>query len=241
MKKKYMYISDFAIKRLKELDLVIIKKNFIEINDASQKIIDIDLIEEIKNIPDLVDENQKIVNKLNPDETKEMISTFTEKLLKKKLSDFLYEPKNAKELIVFSISLLLKEIYEENHEDLIIEDISGFNPIYHKKKCDLIIVKKFLKKYKLILKRFILYEEISFINEVETRNKVISKKDKKNMVENYNSMLKLCENYNYELKNLTLSIPDFKRFDKETWDNRKNKTIEKFCKRIRRRIKSNNF
>jgi len=31
------------------------------------------------------------------------------------------------------------------------------------------------------------------------------------MVENYNSMLKLCENYNYELKNLTLSIPDFKR------------------------------
>jgi len=26
MKKKYMYISDFAIKRLKELDLVIIKK-----------------------------------------------------------------------------------------------------------------------------------------------------------------------------------------------------------------------
>jgi len=48
MKKKYMYISDFAIKRLKELDLVIIKKNFIEINDASQKIIDIDLIEELK-------------------------------------------------------------------------------------------------------------------------------------------------------------------------------------------------
>jgi len=40
--------------------------------------------------------NQKIVNKLNPDETKEMISTFTEKLLKKKLSDFLYEPKKCK-------------------------------------------------------------------------------------------------------------------------------------------------
>jgi len=42
-----------------------------------------------------------------------MISTFTEKLLKKKLSDFLYEPKNAKELIVFSISLLLKKFMKK--------------------------------------------------------------------------------------------------------------------------------
>lgn len=198
---KYIYISDFLSKKLKENNVDLIKNYFLEIDDTENlKLIQIEANKTFNNLPKLKFSDDEINTFLDDiRENEEAIEIFSNKILKKDLSEFIKKPNSVDELIIFAISSTLSEIYEENKEDLIVEDISGFEPIYQKKKCDLIISREFLNKYLIIIKRVVLFEELSFVKDFETRTDSLTKNELKEAKRAYDSILRLIEEFRISL------------------------------------------
>ena len=209
MVKKYIYLSDFLSKRLKNQKITLLKNNFLEITDKKTfDIIKLEVDKSMVNIPKLLLEDKFFNNFLQEHrDNKEIIADFSKDILKIDFNDFIKKPENIDELIVFTIALTLNDIYEENQEDLIVTDISRFEPFYQKKKCDLLISNAFLEKYLIILKRVILYEELSFIKNFETKTENLSKADLKNARDTYDSIIRLIEEVRINIESMNLDFP----------------------------------
>jgi len=210
---KYIYISDFLSKRLKKKNnILLLKKYFIEVKDSETlDLLKLEVDKTLEDFPKLAlkdKELNKIIDENRNNE--EIIDTFSKEILKKDFSEFIKKPNSIEELIVFSIALTLKEIYDENQEDLIVNDISRFEPIYQKKRCDLIISNAFLKKYLVIIKRVILFEELSFIKEFETKTDNLSKSDLNKARISYDSVIRLIEEFRISLESLNLDFPEMR-------------------------------
>ena len=194
---------------MKNQKIDLLKNNFLEITDKKTlDIIKLEVDKSMQNIPKLFLEDKNFNNFLEEHrDNKEIITNFSKEILKVDFNNFIKKPENIEELIVFTIALTLNEIYEENQEDLIVTDISHFEPFYQKKKCDLLISNAFLEKYLIILKRVVLYEELSFIKNFETKTQRLSKSDLKNARDIYDSIIRLIEEVRINIESMNLDFP----------------------------------
>lgn len=232
---KYIYISDFLSKRLKNDEIVLLKKNFLEVNNSKNlDIIKLGVTKTLDNLPKIISEDEHINQLLKENRyNEELINVFSKDILKKDFSDFIKKPESIEELIVFAISQTLNDIYIENQDELMLDNISGFEPVYQKKKCDLIISNSFLQKYLIIIKRVILFEELNFIKEFETKTDKLSKSDLKKAKQGYDSIIRLIEEFRISLESLSLDFPEMRaKFIREHMLTDKSRPIIELSKEV---------
>lgn len=233
--KKYFYLPSFALKRLKDENIKIYKNNFVEISDLKQiPFLNQDLQSELKTI-NLKYENynvKKLVKK--GDEHIEEVSELVYKLFNIKTKE---DVENVEELTIRVMTESLYEVYNENLEEFIFNDISGFNPNYHSKKCDLILSKKIFKKYSTYIKNIILYEEGTFLSEIVAREDNVSKKELNEAIELYRIILGFSAKVKAEIGIYNNHFPQFRyNFERKHMRTTRSKKIIEKSKEVEKSI-----